>query len=81
MNELFDPASVSSKSPRLRWMERHKLKTEFCKHIPEAPWAAWDGDLQTVIKNDLLGTGLTEADATVEWARINNVRLWNEEKL
>lgn len=84
--ELFDVPEV--KSPRLRWMEKHGLKT---KHFPgvqdgeEDPetgyelhtWVAWRGSPPVWIRTG----GATEDDALADWARANGVRMWNEEDL
>ena len=82
-SELFPASIVTVKSPRLRWMERHKLITqEFPDVKPgdECPetgnpihrWEAWQVGAAPC-------GGPTEDDAIIAWAKANGVRLWNEE--
>lgn len=82
MSELFPAQEVAGKSPRLKWLENHRLSV-WKNAAAEVPCEAWlaavfevDGQLP---KDSLIGEGHTEADAIADWARRNNVRLWNEE--
>ena len=82
MSELFKPSEVSQDSPRLRWIKQHGIQTH---HSPEfkdddeyLPWCAWTGDLQKAIQRERISLGRTEDEAIVEWAKDNNMRLWNE---
>ena len=79
-SELFPLASVSVKSPRLRWMEKHNLKIgeqrldkAWCIwHYVGDDWTAWwvDGGLKSE----------TEIDrALIQLARNNNWKTWLEE--
>jgi len=82
--ELFDVPVV--KSPRLKWIEKHRLKTK-CAEFPVA-----DGD-EDEFGNEVFQWsasddnwkhshgGATEDDALAAWARARGVRLWNEEGL
>ena len=69
--ELFPAENVTVKSPRLRWMEKHKLNTRCSGKF----WFAGQGEPI----NGRIGSGLTEDDAITAWAKANHVRLWNEE--
>lgn len=80
-DELFPISAVSKESPKLVWIRRHGIKTNFddSLELEEHPWSAWQGNLDYAIEADNFGTGETEEDAIVNWARRNEVRLWNEE--
>jgi ethanolamine utilization protein EutQ (cupin superfamily) len=77
---LFD--IPESESPRLKWMKKHGIKT-FCsgkaQDFDGKPWNCWTGDLCEAMESNTLAIGETEADTIAAWAKINNVRLWNEE--
>ena len=83
MKELFAPETVSSDSPRLRWMKKHHLITYRSPHLTdeEEPWSCWDGRLElatgAMLQN--MAEGITEDDAIANWALHNGVKLWNEE--
>ena len=70
-DELFPAESVTGKSPRLRWMERHGVTTRCSGTF----WFAGKGE---PIQGQL-GCGKTEDEAITAWAKANGVRLWNEE--
>ena len=75
MNPLQKPVlpaeAVSVKSPRLRWMERHKVNTRCSGTF----WFAGQGEpIQGRV-----GSGATEDDAITAWAKANGVQLWHEE--
>ena len=78
---LFDVPET--KSPRLHWLAAHKIHTfkTQCLAPEDEPWSAWSGDLTEAFEDDAYGTGETEDDAIVAWAKMMRVKLWNEEKL
>ena len=74
-------------SPRLRWLQEHKITTA---HWPEVnpgdedefgnelfPWTAFCGPLDGL--HATIGCGATEAEALADYARQRGIRLWNEE--
>ena len=71
--ELFNIPTV--KSPRLRWIEKHDLRTiSGTTAENKVEWAAWQiGRGAKTFKGD------TEDDALAAWAKARGVRLWNEE--
>lgn len=75
MNELF-PIEPSL-SPRLRWIERHQVRTRETtdaeRHMEtDDLWLAWlEGD-------DFGGSGMTEDEAIVDLAKNLRIALWNE---
>lgn len=84
--ELF--SVPESKSPKLRWMERHGLRT---KHNPDSQhgdeddfgnelfrWYAWKYEGKLNPPRNAAG-GDTEDDALAAWAVANGKLLWNEE--
>ena len=80
-DELFPAETVTVKSPRLRWMEKHDVKTNEYKQSTPTPWSAWSGNLMLAINRDMVYFGSTEDDAITAWAKANHVRLWNEESI
>jgi hypothetical protein len=85
MSELFDAQMGEGKSPRLKWLEKHGLKTHDYGAAFVSPetghefgrWTCYlESDYYTFSK---WANGETEADAIADWARLNGVRLWNEE--
>ena len=80
-DELFPAESVTVKSPRLLWMERHGVTVGPLKFKP-----THSDDFRfaySVIavgkQGSEHGYGNTEDDAIIDWAKANGVRLWNEE--
>jgi hypothetical protein len=92
MSELFPEEVGSMDSPRLAWMKRHGLETEF---YPEAV-----GMTEDEFGNDVfpwvcrlakprltsgtycpkeIGGGETEHDAIADFAKNAGLKLWNEE--
>ena len=72
-------------SPRLAWIKRHEVRTEYAKGMPE-PWSAWDGELIACIEaggsDPKIGgyaTGKTEDEALSNLAIGRGWKLWNEE--
>ena len=82
-DELFPAESVTVKSPRLRWMEKHRVQTYKSPKMADEdyPWNAWTGELDEALNADSYGSGRTEEDAVVSWALKNDVMLWHEEGL
>jgi hypothetical protein len=80
MSNLFPADQIAVKSPRLKWMEKYSIQTK-CSIDIDPPWAAWGGDLSAAIETDAFGYGQTEDDALADWAKENNVKLWNEETI
>lgn len=86
MTDLFQPEETAQLSPRLKWMQEPQVKTHYCAAFvgDGDPWCAWDskneykGDGGVPYDPDACGYGQTEDEAIVEFARINNLRLWNE---
>ena len=64
------------KSPRLRWIESHGVKTRCeqpkCQEDEYIQWRAWNAHTNACF-------GRTEDDAIVNWAIANGVRLWFDE--
>ncbi len=63
-----------TKSPRLKWMERHYLTVK----------DSWNYDddepiFQCLHGMKVIGEGLTEHDAVVAAAKSLNIKLWNEQ--
>ena len=81
MSELFDLKTVSVPSPRLRWLERHAVKTYKSPYVldDEEPWSAWAGDFEVAMKKHTIVNGATEEEAITNWAKETGTRLWNEE--
>lgn len=72
-------------SPRLAWMRKHEIRTNFCESLKDSPWCAWlpedDFDDHGTIYNgddDSVGFGLTKDDAVIKLAKKKGIRLWNE---
>ena len=85
---LFDvPEQLS---PRLAWMKRHHVKTQFFKQNKIGdkdefgndnwPWYAFDETSEENLFGRELCGGATEDDAIAEFARRNKLKMWNEEK-
>jgi hypothetical protein len=77
-----------SPSPRLQWLEKHKVKTHHAPHMEEDPWCAFIGTFGDVAKecvrmeNDgRMVYAETENDAIIKLAKHQGWRLWNEESL
>lgn len=86
MSELFPPESVSMKSPRLEWLERHRLVLHDFGAGGESPetgmdFKRWVCRVQEpdFTERDCGAHGDTQEDAIADWARRNGVKLWNEE--
>jgi hypothetical protein len=73
MSELFD--LPETKSPRLIWLEKHKIAT--LRGKPDS-WAAWIIAKPTKA-DQIIGYGETEDEAVVSLAIKLGIRLWNEE--
>lgn len=72
MNELFNIGE--SKSPRIKWMERHHLRVE------ANPAPRGDSDIMQCFHGmTVIGYGPTEDAALVAAAKSLNIRLWNEQ--
>jgi hypothetical protein len=86
--DLFSDIQPSL-SPRLKWMQKHKLQTRLNPHLEsrEAPWEACQVDpgqdlndaLVEALGLGILATGETEEAALVEWAQLTGTPLWHEE--
>lgn len=94
MNELFDPATVDSKSPRMNWLEKHDIHLQHRNDLgPDWPkWEAYVGDYDEAIGRTVNGdmdepidgskwlcVGFTEEEAIVALAKNRGIRLWHEE--
>lgn len=91
--ELFGVEVGTGKSPRLRWIERHGLKTKFDPDWSPGdeddlgrekfPWyvARTGANITADFTNARTFGGATEDDALAAWARANGHRMWNEEPL
>lgn len=86
MKELFE--INETKSPRLKWLEKHEVRTHHNPNIPEAQWSAWlpahdwsetDSGCYQPVYEDSVGFGDTKDEAIVEMAKANNIKLWNEQ--
>jgi hypothetical protein len=87
MSELFE--IPESKSPRLKWIEQHEVKTLLMKQDPEMwfpdmPWVAYTGEFNQDAPEEVFkmtsdfGVGANEDDAVMNWAIANKKTLWNE---
>ena len=77
MTELFHIPETPS--PRLRWMQEHDVKTipgAWDSFTERERWAAYAGSIDDMPE---LYYGDTADDAITEFAKANNIRLWNEE--
>ena len=87
--ELFPPASVAAKSPRLLWRERHGIELS---HTDDAPalvrcwaWLRRDGNARNphnfceMDRNHRIGFGPTHEDAILDLSKRIGLHLWNEE--
>lgn len=77
MTELFDIGE--SLSPRLKWMREHEVRTfsldeGYYEEFNLDPWECTSNK-----GNFRKGKGETEDEAIIDFARKNNLRLWNEE--
>lgn len=73
--ELFPDASMAKKSPRLEWMQRHRIRTRFIPRYMFRPWQAWvHGEYEARL-------GATEDEALFFLAEHLRIRLWNEETI
>lgn len=80
---LFDiPETLN---PRLAWMRKTGVQVFFNEGL-DRPWECWTGNRDEAIDDeafngifgDKMGTGPDEDAAITDWARKNNVKLWNE---
>ena len=92
-DELFPAETVTMDSPRRAWALKHRFRLHHSQFVPDIPWTAWlpDNDATIPDKNgdlaeaglpmdpDLCGYGATEEDALIECAKVNGLKLWNEE--
>lgn len=89
MNELFPAEAVAMDSPRLAWMKRHDVRIHHSPTLcPDSPFCVWlpsndaypDLGAKGVPNNPSeCGYGITEGDALEELAKLNGLKLWNEE--
>lgn len=86
MTELFEEKDMESKSPRLKWIEKHKFNTHESPLEDKDwdPWIAWIGDPDYIkvleeFGDSVFGYGKIEEEAIVEAAKIYRIPLWNEE--
>jgi hypothetical protein len=66
------------KSPRLRWIEAHGIKTEIKATSQWSSWFAWIGESETIRTTSVFANGITEDDALFALAKKCNLRMWNE---
>ena len=71
MNELF--RTTETKSPRLKWLDKHGIWTQQFNAESIAPDLRW-----VATSAGKTGTGPTEDDAIVHLAKRMNIKLWNE---
>lgn len=65
-----------SLSPRLQWMKKHNITTGFTSK--RIYFAFYNHDIgKDTISNT--GRGESEEDALIDFAKNNNISLWNEE--
>jgi hypothetical protein len=79
MTDLFQ--IPESKSPRLRWIEKHAIQMH-CSNDSAIPWMAWlpnnsDGGLPIDTKE--CGFGCLQDDALIDLARKHGLKSWKEE--
>lgn len=83
-DELFPAEAVTMDSPRLAWMKRHEIYTQYTVNCGPEPWAAWWGQRNPVefIERhedpEVMGYGATEEAALVDLAIKWDFKLWNE---
>lgn len=79
-DELFEVEE--SLSPRLAWMQKHKIRTHHAPWVEEAPWSAWHPDNESEeglpMDPEACGYGMNEDEAIVDLAKKLNIKLWNE---
>ena len=84
-DDLFPEAQ--SLSPKLQWMEKHGVTTiqqppalvgETCPETGDVIPAWVAGAYLSLDLAHQYGHGDTEEDSIADWARKNDVRLWNE---
>ena len=80
MTELFPPETVTKPSPRLVWLEKHRVNTIFTCGMDE-PYSAWSGDLREALEEDDVHCGKSQDEALTKLAKASGWRLWNEEGL
>lgn len=78
MDELFPAKEMEKESPRVEWMRRLDLKTKYSPGVDE-PWSVWQGAWSEDKWQQTGETGTTVEGALVNWAKLNGVKLWNEE--
>jgi hypothetical protein len=75
---LFPIETVAMDSPRMKWMKRYDIHTEY--HLLAQYWSAFicddDGN-----PDYPPGGGNTEDDALAALAKRHGLRLWNEEDI
>ncbi len=88
-DELF--SVPVQKSPKLRWMERHRIKVKHFQDVEPGdedefenevyPYVARKADFEMydLVPDSWLGVGNTEDEALVDYARKRGLLLWNEE--
>ena len=87
MTELFPKTEMSSKSPRLKWMEKHAISVAYDSEFET--WEAWWDDkfrsLKLHMRNCLWSedseyyvTAETELEAIERLAENRGIELWNE---
>lgn len=80
---LFD--LPDSPSPRLEWMRRHGVMTEYISDDPTGEFNGWcahyadDDPYKSPFPWLGWGYGENELEALTEFAIKNNLKLWNEE--
>ena len=79
-DELFPSESVTVKSPKLRWMERHGVTVGPLEFKPSHPDDFRHAFSVIAEGRGFAGYGNSEQEALRNWAKAAMVRLWNEER-
>lgn len=85
IKELF--LVEESLSPRLEWLKTHQVRTHDHPDMEDMRWAAWlplhdwsptESNCYAPGSARDVGYGETEADAIIDLAKKNKIKLWNQ---
>jgi len=67
-----------SLSPRLQWMQKHKIHSLKGNDEDGEPWGAWVGEEGMPLQGKWLTFAATEDEALAKLAKTIGVKFWNE---
>lgn len=74
-DELFPIEQTLMPSPKVAWIEKHRIRVErLDENPPETRWKV------SGFGRPKVAYASSRDEALAEWGVINNVRLWNEEE-